>query len=370
MLGNTAYEFHLTVLVIIIFDKNDPYYIDLITKLYNNININKNNKNKTTTLKILLMLSVGTIMLIPGGIISVYAVPGDLLLEINNPTPAASEQFGRPVATTPTGDLLVGAYDDNTGAFDAGSAYLFDGTNGSLLLTINNLTPEHGDRFGSSVATTPTGDLLVGAYRDDTGATNAGSAYLFDEGDQALGENGAESGISLPVNYYQEDVTLEVGDDHSGYITHSNDPDDVDPEGDGVIDNVVYDWRNSSSPLIISFIADDPDDLDNVYSRNDILTITFDSYTNMPGGTGIQTKTDVNELFTFTESLGRAYSGKWITPDTFTITIKSVNNAGPPVINGTTVTPSGITSILSIDDTSMPSFSISPVLSGDFGIIP
>ncbi len=128
--------------------------------------------------------------------------------------------------------------------------------------------------------------------------------------------------------------------------------------------------QSNPAPIIISLVADDPDNLDNIYSVDDTITITFDSDTNIPGGTIIQTKTSINDMFTFSESLGRAYSGKWITPDTFTITIKSVKNAGPPLINITNVTISGITPILSSDELSEPSSGVSPELSGDFGIIP
>ena len=105
----------------------------------------------------------------------VEAAPGDLLLTIPHPTPTVSGWFGYSVATTPTGDLLVGALFDNAGAVDAGVAYLFEGATGALLLTIPNPTPNASDFFGYSVATTPTGNLLVGAPFDDTGA-----AYLFD----------------------------------------------------------------------------------------------------------------------------------------------------------------------------------------------
>jgi len=107
-------------------------------------------------------------------------VPGDLLLTILNPTPEPVDEFGFSLATTPTGNLFVGARFDKTDASDAGSAYLFDGTTGGLLLTIPNPTPTVSDQFGYSVATTPTGNLLVGALFGDDGATNAGAAYLFD----------------------------------------------------------------------------------------------------------------------------------------------------------------------------------------------
>ncbi len=136
------------------------------------------------------MLSIMGMMLIPGGIIPVHAAPGDQLLTINNPSPATNDQFGWSVATTDNGNLLVGAYEDDTGASDAGSAYLFDGTlrgtTSTPLLTINNPTPASSDHFGISVATTTNGNILVSAPFDDTGASSAGSAYLFDGTDGSL----------------------------------------------------------------------------------------------------------------------------------------------------------------------------------------
>lgn len=126
----------------------------------------------------------------------------------------------------------------------------------------------------------------------------------------------------------------------------------------------------TDAPKINSVVVDDPDDLDDVYFTDDIITIIFDSDTNTPGGTGPQTRTAVDDLFTFSESIGQAYNGQWSAPDTFIITINNVNNAGPPVIDITTVTPAGITPILSSDETSIASTFTSPVLSGDFGVPP
>ena len=96
---------------------------------------------------------------------------------INNPTPDLSDQFGYSVAID--GDnILIGAYFDDTGATNAGSAYLFD-RSGNLLQTINNPAPDEDDRFGYSVAID--GDnLLIGAWLNDTTYINTGSAYLFD----------------------------------------------------------------------------------------------------------------------------------------------------------------------------------------------
>ncbi len=351
------------------------------------------------------MLSIISIMLVPGGIIIIpaHAASGDQLLTINNPTPARSDFFSISVATTPTGDILVGARYDDTGATDAGSAYLFDGNNGSLLLTINNPTPATSDRFGISVATTDTGDILVGAYLDDTGVTDAGSVYLFegitsnnnnppvldfipnqsvDENDSLVFPVTATDADSDPISFGISPLLnftsfVDNGDDTATFLTNP-----------GFSDSGVYNFNVTASdgiddtwqvfeltvndmgipPTITSLLADDPDDLDDIYSREDTITITFDSDTNEPGESKVQRKPAIDDMFTFSENLGRAYSGKWIAPDTFIITIHSDNNAGPPVIGGTIVTPTGITPILSADETSVPSSALSPVLSGDFGI--
>lgn len=125
----------------------------------------------------------------------------------------------------------------------------------------------------------------------------------------------------------------------------------------------------SHPPVIVSLIVDDPDNLDEIYSVGDTITIKFDSDTNKPGGTGLQRRAAVNDMFTFTESIAQRYRGQWTTADTFTITIDSVSNV-VLLIGATTVRPAGITQILSVDKTSEPSSAVSPVLSGDFGILP
>lgn len=150
---------------------------------------------------------------------------------VQNPSPNASDQFGLAVAAVGN-NILIGAPGDDTGASNAGAAYLFDGTTGNqlsppspLLSTIpselfgqavagvgNNIfigapgfnissgrvylldgttgglllggpienpSPALADFFGASV-TGVGNNLLVGAPFDDFGASNAGVAYLFD----------------------------------------------------------------------------------------------------------------------------------------------------------------------------------------------
>ena len=91
-------------------------------------------------------------------------------------------------------DFIVGAYLDDPagGGTDAGSAYVFSGADGSLLYHVTGDTA--GDQFGISVsgAGDVNGDgvpeFIVGARRDDPagGEPNAGSAYVFSGSDGSL----------------------------------------------------------------------------------------------------------------------------------------------------------------------------------------
>jgi hypothetical protein len=107
-----------------------------------------------------------------------FSTNGTLLTTFTNPTPADFEVFGYSVAAVGPDRVLIGARSDDTGAADAGAAYLFS-TNGTLLNTLTNPTPAAGDDFGISVTAVGADRVLIGAPRDDTGATNAGAAYLF-----------------------------------------------------------------------------------------------------------------------------------------------------------------------------------------------
>jgi hypothetical protein len=107
------------------------------------------------------------------------------VISLQKPSPTEGDSFGFAVAFV-DGNVLVGAPGDDTGATDAGAAYLFDGNSGALLQTFLNPTPAASDRFGEAVAADPYDQVLVGAPGDDTGATDAGAAYLFDANSGAL----------------------------------------------------------------------------------------------------------------------------------------------------------------------------------------
>ncbi len=92
-------------------------------------------------------------------------------------------------------DIVVGARGESPGASPefAGRAYVFSGQDGSVLLSLASPNEEERGAFGCSVSGSGDadgdgyGDVVVGAYREDPGASpdSAGRAYVFS------GETGA-----------------------------------------------------------------------------------------------------------------------------------------------------------------------------------
>ena len=113
-----------------------------------------------------------------GGSAYLFNTNGTLITTFTNPSPAAYDYFGWSVAAVGSTRVLIGAYQDGTAAFQAGSAYLFS-TNGALLNTFTNPTPAAQDWFAWSVAAVGSDQVLIGGVWDNTGAPRAGSAYLY-----------------------------------------------------------------------------------------------------------------------------------------------------------------------------------------------
>jgi hypothetical protein len=108
------------------------------------------------------------------------ATPTVPILTLNNPTPANNDYFGYSVSVSGK-YVVIGAEDDNTGAMFAGSAYVYDLTTvtpTTPIFTLNNPTPAFNDSFGNAVAVSGN-YVVIGAIYDDTGATDAGSAYVY-----------------------------------------------------------------------------------------------------------------------------------------------------------------------------------------------
>jgi uncharacterized repeat protein (TIGR01451 family) len=113
------------------------------------------------------------------GAVYLFDTNGTVLVTITNPTPDAGDAFGVAIDALGADRFVVGASADDTGAANAGVAYVFDAS-GALLLTLTNPAPAANDRFGSSVAALGTDRIVVGASGDDAAGTDAGSFYVFD----------------------------------------------------------------------------------------------------------------------------------------------------------------------------------------------
>ena len=109
------------------------------------------------------------------GAVHLFATDGTLLTSITNPAPV--DNFGVSVCAAGAGRLLIGADSDDTGASGAGIAYLYD-TAGNLLAAIENPAPVLSDAFGNAVAMLQDGRAVVAEKNDDTGANNAGSVWV------------------------------------------------------------------------------------------------------------------------------------------------------------------------------------------------
>ena len=108
----------------------------------------------------------------------VFVSTGNLVL--NNPG-AAGDDFGFSVALSGS-RVIIGAPGEDSSASNAGSAYVYDtaaATPDVPAAILRNPDPAAGDGFGTAVAISGR-YAVVGAPNDDTGCADAGSAYVFD----------------------------------------------------------------------------------------------------------------------------------------------------------------------------------------------
>ena len=107
---------------------------------------------------------------------------GAQLFKLISPDPPRTfDAFGFSVAISGT-TAVVGARgvdDDAGGTFNAGAAYVYDTTTGSLLQKLTADDAASNDSFGLSVAISGS-TAVIGAPGDDDGGSSSGSAYVFD----------------------------------------------------------------------------------------------------------------------------------------------------------------------------------------------
>ena len=145
------------------------------------------------------------------------------------PDPTGGDHFGTSVAIN-GGVAVVGAPDHGTPSTGCGSAYVYDVAGGPPNHKLPPVPVAGGDKFGTSVGVS--GDVaIVGAYRNDGAADNAGAAYLFDvttglelhkltADDAAAGDSfgcsvGIDGGAAI-VGAYAKDVAKNVAKANEG----------------------------------------------------------------------------------------------------------------------------------------------------------
>jgi len=113
-----------------------------------------------------------------GGEAYLFSIYNTKLAVFINPTPQLGDWFGHSVAALGSEAVLIGAPYSDTGAGDAGKAFLFR-TNGTLLTSFTNPVPGAVAVFGWSLATVGSDRVLIGAPYVDA-VPGVGAAYLFD----------------------------------------------------------------------------------------------------------------------------------------------------------------------------------------------
>lgn len=137
---------------------------------------------------------------------------GSLAYTLNNPNAYGTtdyDRFGDKVGISNTYAIVGAASEDDAGGSSSGKAYIFTLSNGNLVYTLDNPTPDANDYFGISVDVSET-HAVVSAYGDDDGP-GGGTVYIFDlsngnllhtlsnpnpDGSSSGDQFGAEVGIS------------------------------------------------------------------------------------------------------------------------------------------------------------------------------
>jgi hypothetical protein len=107
-------------------------------------------------------------------------VPVDLKSKVLSPSPAGQRlTYGGWAVATDGTRIVTGAINAHITESFEGIVHVFTAESGALEIALNNPTPAGFDSFGKAVAISAD-RVVVGVPDDDTGATNAGSVYVFD----------------------------------------------------------------------------------------------------------------------------------------------------------------------------------------------
>ncbi len=116
-----------------------------------------------------------------GGAVYLFDSEGDLQQTLINASGDTNAEFGRSIAVNDSGEIIVGAPKQDVSAeTDSGAVYVFVAVGSAPLLTINNPEVATFDEYGSAVAATGNGDIIVSARFKDNFAVNDGSVFVHD----------------------------------------------------------------------------------------------------------------------------------------------------------------------------------------------
>jgi len=128
-------------------------------------------------------------------------------------------------------------------------------------------------------------------------------------------------------------------------------------------------------PAITAFTANDPDDLDTIYSNDDTFTLTFDLAINVTAS-ATMSQAAIDGNFTLSgvpEDFGTTYTGLWSGDRlTLVITVSNIAASVDPIIGtttivGCTVPATGCIGHAAVEDNPTGP-TISPALGGDYGL--
>ncbi len=114
--------------------------------------------------------------------------PFSLMHVVDNPNPSGTGEhdwFGIGVAISEEYFVVGSPYEEEVdgSGYDSGKAYVYKNSTGALVMTIDNPNSYHvssGDHFGGKLAISKSYILVSADAEDASGATNSGTAYLFD----------------------------------------------------------------------------------------------------------------------------------------------------------------------------------------------
>ncbi|WP_283404382.1 tandem-95 repeat protein [Roseibium denhamense] len=187
------------------------------------------------------------------GAVYVFDENGIQLLKLTPENPATRDYFGKSVAVSSDGSIIVvGAPDDDDNGRDSGAVHIFnsDGTE------LRKLTPEDGaalDNFGDTVGISADGlTIIVGAEFDDDKGNSSGSVYVFDaETGEQTAKLTADDGSN--VDFFSSSIAIS---DDGGIIAvgaDGADPDDQTNAGAAYL-------FDATGTQLAKLVADDAED--------------------------------------------------------------------------------------------------------------